>query len=178
MLIKELLCSESFLAKATVPLINIKMNLMLLLLPKHVIIRTKSTFAWELVFLFFHKGHQILHKKWGSTCNDVMDAATQIELLVCMCYLINSFPSCTAPFPWAMHLMCIWICLKKNSGIKWNRRGQQSMYQILHRNLNSISQGSSHIFLFLISLRLKGMSYFKIMLVWTLLINSNGTQRT
>jgi len=72
MLVKELLCSESFLAEATTPLINIKMNLMLLLLPKHVIIRTKSTFAWEFIFLFFHEGHQIL---------------------------INSFPSCTAPFP-------------------------------------------------------------------------------
>ena len=80
MLVKELLCSESFLAEATTPLINIKMNLMLLLLPKHVIIRTKSTFAWEFIFLFFHEGHQILHKKESLTCDSVMDAAGEIEL--------------------------------------------------------------------------------------------------
>jgi hypothetical protein len=63
MLIEELLCSESFLAEATAPLINIIMNLMLLLLPKHVIIRTQPAFAWELILLFLHEGHQILHKK-------------------------------------------------------------------------------------------------------------------
>uniref|UniRef100_A0A0A9D0N5 Uncharacterized protein n=1 Tax=Arundo donax TaxID=35708 RepID=A0A0A9D0N5_ARUDO len=89
MLIEELLCSESFLAEATMPFINIKMNLMLLLLPKHVIIRTEPTFAWELIILFFYEGHQIL---------------------------IDCFPCCTAPFSRAMHLMCVWICLKKCSG--------------------------------------------------------------
>jgi hypothetical protein len=78
MLVKELFCSESFLAEATTPLINIKMNLMLLLLPKHVIIRAKSTFAWEFIFLFFHEGHQILYKKEILICDSVMDAALEI----------------------------------------------------------------------------------------------------
>lgn len=140
MLVKELLCSESFLAEATAPLINIKMNLMLLLLPKHVIIRMKSTLAWEVIFLFFHKWHQILHETESVRCNYACrHAAIDIELLYWMCYLVNSFPSCTAPFPWAMHHISVWI-LKTNSGIKWN------MPQTLHRNLKSISRESNSKF--------------------------------
>jgi hypothetical protein len=79
MLVKELLCSESFLAETTTPLINIKMNLMLLLLPEHVIIRAKSTFAREFIFLFFHKGHQILHKRESLALLTVMDVTRKKE---------------------------------------------------------------------------------------------------
>jgi hypothetical protein len=64
------------------------------------------------------------------------DVEMEIELLGWICYLVNSFPSCTAPFPWTMYLMCVWI-LKKNSGIKWNR---WDMSQTLPRYLKNISQ--------------------------------------
>lgn len=74
MLIKELLCSEGFLAETTAPFIYIKVNLMLLLFPKHVITRMKSTFAWEFIFLFFHKGHQILHRKEMLICHIIIEA--------------------------------------------------------------------------------------------------------
>lgn len=63
MLIDKFFCSKGFLAEATTPLVHIKMDLMLLLFPKHVIFRTKPAFAWEFIFLLFHKGHQVLHKE-------------------------------------------------------------------------------------------------------------------
>lgn len=63
MLIDKFFCSKRFLAEATTPFVHIIMDLMLLLFPKHVIFRMKPAFAWEFIFLLFHKGHQVLHKE-------------------------------------------------------------------------------------------------------------------
>lgn len=63
MLIKKLFSTETFPTISTPPFIYIHMNLVLLLIPKHIIVLMKPTLIRNLKSFLLYKRHQILFKK-------------------------------------------------------------------------------------------------------------------
>lgn len=67
MLIKEFFSTEAFFTVSTPPFIYIHMNLVFLLISKHIIVAMKSTFSWKFIFFSFHEWHQMLDKRLSQT---------------------------------------------------------------------------------------------------------------